>query len=53
MNLSDDKSNSGMFSDHYDDSFFKDGNGNDLISDNKSLVPPPVAKKEVLDESYN
>ena len=48
MNLSDDKSASGMFSDHYDgdDSFFKDGNGNDLISDKKSLVPPPPAKKE-------
>ena len=53
MNLSDDKSASGMFSDHYDDSFFKDGAGNDLISDNKSASKPPAPKKEVLDESYN
>lgn len=40
MSLSDDKSDNNMFSDHYDDSFFKDGAGNDLISDNK----PAVAK---------
>ena len=53
MNLSDDKSNSGMFEDNYDDSFFKDGNGNELISDNKSGLPPPETKKEALDESYN
>ena len=53
MNLSDDKSASGMFEDNYDDSFFKDGNGDDLISEKKSLAPPPAAKKEQLEESYN
>jgi hypothetical protein len=48
--LSDNKSDN-LFSDHYDgdDSFFKDGNGNELISDKK---PSPI-KKQVLDESYN
>lgn len=53
MNLSDDKSASGMFSDHYNDSFFKDGNGDDLISDKKSVAKPPAPKKDMLDESYN
>ena len=40
MKISDDESKSqmGMFSDHYDDSFFADGQGNKLISDKKSSI---------------
>ena len=53
MNLSDSKSAGGMFEDNYDDSFFKDGQGNELISDNKSGLKAPEVKKQELDESYN
>mgnify|MGYP006110449633 CR=1 FL=1 len=38
MNLSDDKSDN-MFSDNYnDDSFFKDGDGADLLSNNNAAT---------------
>jgi hypothetical protein len=60
MNLSSgDKSADGMFSDNYDDnSFFKDGNGDDLLSNKnptaKKPSPQPASPPKMgLDESYN
>ena len=52
MNLSDDKSDN-LFSDNYnDDSFFKDGDGADLLSNNASAAkaqkeaPKPITMKQ-------
>ena len=35
MDVSQKDDRSGLFSDNYDDDFFKDGAGNDLISNNQ------------------
>ena len=46
MNLSDSDNGDVLFSDKYDDnSFFKDGQGNDLVSNNLSNNQPAVVHK--------
>lgn len=47
MDFENEEKSDALFSDHYDDDFFKDANGNELVSNNNK------ASKPSLDSSQN